>query len=168
VIRSSRALLVLAAATAAILAPGCGGAADEGADTVPAVQMATVPDETTPPVQTVTGDPAELSGKLCADFRDQIGSIPTPQGKEEEAQFEEQVAAAEQSYLEGLRALPVPEKDRAGLDEFVAAQEELFRLQKEVRAQGEAGAGEGGPAMDAAAEAEKLGTKLGLTGCALI
>ncbi len=144
---------------------GCGG----GQSTAPAP---TEPSETssvaTDPGMSA-GAPAEVAGGLCAEFRETVGSLPTPKGEDEIAEFEESLAAAEQAYIDGIRTLAVDPADQGTLDEFVSVQEKLADARASYRAEPDPDGGgvEGGAdAAELTTEAERLASELGIPGCA--
>lgn len=158
--------LTLPVLVVALLITGCGGgesttapASTEGSETS---SVATDPGMS-------AGAPAEVAGGLCAEFRETVGSLPTPKGEGEIATFEKSLAAAEQAYIDGIRTLAVDPADQGTLDQFVTVQEELAAARASYRAEPDpdGGGAEGGAgAAELTSEAERLASELGIPGCA--
>jgi len=158
-----RTLPVLAVS---LLIAGCGGE-----------ESATAPTSTNGPETSSiatdpgasAGAPAEVAGGLCAEFRDTVGSLPTPKGEDGIAAFEKSLAAAEQAYIDGIRTLAVDPADQGTLEEFITVQEELAAARASYRAEPDpdGGSEEGGAeAAKLTSEAERLGAELGIPCCA--
>lgn len=168
---SLRLSALLVVASVALLASGCGSeGGNAGSTSTSAGVTATEP--TTGPAETQTDAPpsedvAARAGELCTQLLDTLGSLDTPKGEDEVAVFEERVAAAEQTYRDGVVGLPVAPEDQATLERFVAAHEDLADARAAARAERNPGSPEETDlAADATATAEELGLQLGIPGCA--
>ena len=142
---------------------GCGGGGASTAGSDPSEPVDTAVRTDAP-----TQDPAEASAALCATMRTDIGAIPSPD-KGDEAAYDSEVSAIQETYLNQMGALEVA--DTAKLDDFIAAQQELFEAMAEARsaanpeASGEEG---GGAAAEAIATIEDLAKDLDIEACASI
>lgn len=160
-------LLASAVVFAALVVAGCGGdgASTAGSDPYEPVDTAVRTDATAPSAQ----DPAEASAALCASMREAIGEIPSPEGKGDQAAYDSQVSAIQEEYLNQIGMLEVG--DTAKLDEFIAAQQELFEAMAEARSAAnpeESGEEGGGAAAEAIATIEDIAKDLDIEACASI
>jgi hypothetical protein len=145
-----------------LLVAGCGGGAGADTSAVPA---------TTASTSTSGGaDIEDTSAQLCSDMRDAIGSLPSPK-KGGDADFEQAVLEAQQTYLDGMSRLPVDPAEKDTLERLLIAQQELFDAQAAARASDnpEEMNPEGGQqASDATGKVGQLATELGVTDCASV
>ena len=148
----------------ALAIAGCGGAGASTAGSDPSE-----PVDTAMRTDAQAQDPAEASAALCATMREDIGSIPSPKGQGDQAAYDSQVSAIEEEYLNQMGMLAVT--DTAKLDEFIAAQQELFEAMAEARSAAnpeESGEEGGGAAAEAIATIEDLAKDLDIEACASI
>lgn len=149
---------------AALAVAGCGGggAPTSGSDPSEPVDTAVRSDAT-------AQDPATASAALCASMREDIGAIPSPKGKGDQAAYDSQVSAIQEDYLNQMGMLTV--SDSAKLDEFLAAQQGLFEAEAAARSAAnpeESGEEGGGDAAQATAAIEDLAKDLDIEACASI